>query len=295
MDYILLTLSIVFSVLAASLFRVFSNSNKNGVSVFLYNAVSTAVWFFVLFPTMLSNPDRSVTTHSVIYGIFYGLMLFLYLYYKCRAMATGPVALTTLIGSSCFIVATLFGVIYCREGITVFQIIGIILMLISIFLCLNLKLGGEKVSKKWFLNCLGFFLSNSTIGIIYKLFGSVSNGNDYDCMLITAAITAIVLYAVCDIFKNRAEGKKFTYPGNKLVGLMLLTGFSTCVYIRLNLYLSNALPSVVFFPVANAAIIILSTIIGFACFKEKLKLIQIGGIILGIVAIIFSSCIHLLF
>jgi len=133
MNYLFLIVSILFSVASSAIFRIFSNSNNKSVSVFSFNATSTVVWLLVLIPLKFLTPTSTVTVNSVIFGVFYGLML--------------------------------------------------------------------------------------------------------------------------------------------------LSGFTTCVFIRLNLYLSNVLPSAIFFPVANAGIIILSTLIGFVFFKEKLKPIQISGII----------------
>ena len=107
---------------------------------------------------------------SLIYGIFYGIILFLFLFFKTQSMAKGPVALSTLIGSCAFIIATLFGVIYAKEPINVFQIIGMLMLLISLFLCVNPRKSMEKLSLEWILYSVGFFIAGGLVGILYKLF-----------------------------------------------------------------------------------------------------------------------------
>ena len=71
---------------------------------------------------------------------------------------------------------------------------------------------------------------------------------------------------------------------------MILCGMASCIYIRMNLTLSNMIPSAIFFPVSNGGMVILSTIGGKLFFKEKLNKIQISGILLGCVAVAITGC-----
>ncbi|MBQ3225894.1 MAG: hypothetical protein IJB48_02430, partial [Clostridia bacterium] len=207
------------------------------------------------------------------------------------AMTTGPVSLTMMISASCFIVATLFGVLYCKEAITPAQITGMVLMLFALILCVNPRFSGEKLTKQWFLYALGFFAANSGLGIIYKMFGSASSGNDYDAMLIVAAIVATVLYLIFakgEAIKNNT--KEVVFARNKILILMILSGILTCVFIRLNVMLSAVLPSALFFPVTSGSNVILCTVVGRFAFGERLSGIQIFGIVMGLCAIVISGC-----
>ena len=61
----------------------------------------------------------------------------------------------------------------------------------------------------------------------------------------------------------------------------VLSGCLSCLYNRLNIYLSGALDAVIFFPAFNGGVIIASTLLGVICLKEKLSRWQTAGIFLG--------------
>ena len=288
MDYFLLSVTVLFSVIASALTRVFSRDNK-GLSDYMFNALGCVMWIFVLLPGILTSSDISFGKYSIIYGVIYGVLLFLYLFSNCRAVEVGSYTLTRVMACPAFIVATLFGVFYCGEGISTNQIIGMILICVSLLLCVNPKFGGEKLTGKWFAYSFLHFAANGLIGVVYKLFGTVCEENGYDAMLITAAITAVLLYSVFVAFDAVKNGKRIVMPKGKIALLTVLTGVFTCLSIRINIYLSNVIPSAVFFPVSNCAIIVLSTLTGMSLFREKLSKIQISGIFLGLISILISS------
>ena len=56
---------------------------------------------------------------------------------------------------------------------------------------------------------------------------------------------------------------------------------------KLNLYLSGVIDSMLFFPLVNGGNIILTTIMSFAVFHEKLSKRQWGGMLVGMIAVLF--------
>ncbi len=76
------------------------------------------------------------------------------------------------------------------------QIVGMILICVSLLLCINPRFGSEKLTGKWFAYSFLHFAANGLIGVVYKLFGSVGGKDGYDAMLLIAALTAILLYTV---------------------------------------------------------------------------------------------------
>lgn len=53
----------------------------------------------------------------------------------------------------------------------------------------------------------------------------------------------------------------------------------------LNLYISGVLPSIVFFPVVNSGLILMTAAVSVVVFHEKLKAKQIVGLIMGVIII----------
>ena len=71
--------------------------------------------------------------------------------------------------------------------------------------------------------------------------------------------------------------------------LMIITGVIIGAINLINLYLSGKMPSVIFFPIVNGGVIVLSGLAAILFFKEKLSVKQTIGLILGIAATCFLS------
>lgn len=288
MEYVFMAISIVLSVVNACLLRGYSAKNQEeNYSPFLFNAGVSVVWILIMTACFLLSGVGAVSPIAIGFGTVYGVILCAFLFFKTQCMAEGPVSLSTLIGSCAFVIATWFGVFYADESVNCFQIIGMLLLLVSLFLCVNPNKSTEKLTAKWFLYCLGFFLAGGCVGIIYKLFGGSSAKTEYDAMILTASAVSAVLFFAVGLIKER--GKRKIKPHKAAILFMILCGFASCAYIRMNITLSNIIPSVVFFPVSNGGMVILSTIGGKLFFKERLNKVQIIGIIIGCIAVVITG------
>ena len=85
-------------------------------------------------------------------------------------------------------------------------------------------------------------------------------------------------------FKSKAEKPEkkeimaFVIPA-------LVSGLFSCVYNRLNIFLSGALIGMIFYPGFNGGVVILSTILSVVFLREKLSAKQIIGILIGVAGI----------
>lgn len=287
MKYIFMTISILLSVTNACVLRKYGQVNKKGYNPFLFNGGVSLVWVAIMLIMLLLSDDQ-ISAGAMIYGAIYGVILFAFLFFKTQSMATGPVSLSTLIGSCAFVIATGFGVVYASETVSTIQMIGMLLLFVSLIMCVNPKKSGEKLTGKWLFYCLGFFLAGGFVGILYRLFGASPSSNDVEVMLLTAATVSLLLFAVLGVIQGKTmENIK---PDKKIIIFMLLSGIASCAYIRMNLSLSNVIPSVIFFPVSNGGMVILSTVMGRVMFKEKLNALQLCGIAVGCIAVVITGC-----
>ena len=291
MEYVLMAVSIMFSVVNAGLLRSFGNKTKdNRFSPFIFNAGVSVVWMTLLSLWLLISGDCKISATAVIYGVVYGVILGLFLLFKMQATAEGPVSLTTLIGSCAFIIATGFSVFYAGESVSKFQLIGMGLLLASLVLCINPKKSGEKLTTKWFINCFMFFFIGGLVGILYKLFGKSTASDQVNTMILVASVVSGIFFVSGGFIEAKKNHKSIEKPTRLVLLYMLLCGIAGCVYIRLNVSLSKVIPGAIFFPVSNGGMVILSTVIGKVLFGEKLKRIQIIGILIGLIAIIINGC-----
>lgn len=287
MKYIFMTISILLSVMNACVLRKYGKVNERGYNPFLFNAGVSFVWVAIMLMMLLLSDDQ-ISAGAIIYGAIYGVILFAFLFFKTQSMATGPVSLSTLIGSCAFVIATGFGVVYANEAVSTIQLIGMLLLFVSLIMCVNPKKSGEKLTGKWLFYCLGFFLAGGFVGILYRLFGASPSSKDVEVMLLTAATVSLLLFAVTGVLQ--AKTSENIKPDKKIILFMLLSGIASCAYIRMNLSLSNVIPSVIFFPVSNGGMVILSTVMGRVMFKEKLNALQLFGIAVGCIAVVITGC-----
>ena len=68
--------------------------------------------------------------------------------------------------------------------------------------------------------------------------------------------------------------------------LVLMVGIGCAVNNKLNLYLSGVIDSMIFFPLVNGGNIILTTVLSFVLFHEKLSKRQCVGILVGTIAVV---------
>lgn len=288
MSYLLMAVSILFSVSSSSLLRGFGNSKKvkNTGDLFLFNSFISIIWTILIFLVFLFSGSYKISPLSIIFGTVYGFILAFFLLTKTLALKEGPVSLTTLIGSCAFIIAVWFGAIYNKEQIDYVQFIGMALLLLSLVLCINPKKSGEKLTAKWFVYAFLFFIAGGLVGILYKFLGASGVSNEVNAVMLIASIVSAVLFFILGLIINSYQKEPCPKIHKGTWKYILLVGIFSCIYQRLNLSLSAVIPAPVFFPVSNGAMVLLSVASGRFFFGERLKRSQLTGIFLGLISII---------
>ncbi len=296
--YILMLISICLSVFSSCLLRSFSNKKlaSNSGDLFLFNAALSVVWTIVLGIWYLSSSDTGASPMAYVFGAAYGVIMCAFLFTKTCSLGEGPVSLTTLVGSCAFIIATWFGVIYANEPpINTVQYAGMALLIISLILCINPKKSGEKLTLKWFIYAFAFFVSGGFLGIINKMFGKSDVSTEVNAMMLTASVVTAILFTIIGFLFNNVTGRPNPTIKKEAWIYVIMCGMTSCLYQRLNVMLAKEILSVIFFPVSNGSMVLLSTIMGKILFKENLKPMQILGIIFGLIAIIMTGCSSLIY
>ena len=100
-----MSVSILFAVLNNALFHKFANRGLNNTGdIFLFNGGMSAIWSVLLFGLAIVTNTLRFDTTTLIYGAVYGFFLCMFQLFKALALATGPVALTTLISACAFLI-----------------------------------------------------------------------------------------------------------------------------------------------------------------------------------------------
>lgn len=286
MDMALLFISALLAVANNCLLHTLSSRHIK-YNAFFFNAAISLWWIPIL---IILNGGISVPKlPTVICGVLYGLCTSVFLLSKTGAMSTGPIAATTLIGSCSFIITTVFNAIYWHENVTWYRIVGIVLIIAAALLVTGGKNpDGKKPTKTWYLYVISFFFLAGVIGIVFRFHQSSEGAPQInEMMMISAATSAVILFALYIIKHKKTDGKPLD---GKIAVIIMLAGGAACLgYNRLNVYLSGALESCLFFPLINGVILILTSLLGIFLFKEKLNRMKLFGMLLGVAAIFTIS------
>ena len=291
MKYVLMAISVTLASFNTLLLRHFKNRTfTTPGDSFFFNGGLSVMWTLIMTVWFFASGDRSISLGAIGFGAVFGVILCAFLFLKNQSLASGPVALTSLIGNCAFIIATLFGVFYAHNPINAFQIIGMALIFVALLLCINPKKSSEKLSTRWFIYCFFFFLVGGFVGMFNIVFGRSAVKAEINGMMLTASIVSCALFFIMGIVINKS--KKLPMPTIKKEALIyiLLSGISGCTYFRLNTALTPVIPSPIFFPVSNGGIVVISTLFGALLWKEKLSKMQLTGIIVGLIAIVTTGC-----
>jgi len=281
--YLLLLLSIVAASLNSTVLH--KAKLKEGASIYRFNLFSAAVWCVCLF---IANGGRlSFDSGAFLWGCIYGVTQALFILFKTAAMNSGPVSITTLIGNCSLIVSVVVCNILWAEPVSFADAIGLVLLMLGLTFATHKKTGG-KFTKRWALFSLLFLISGAGVGITFKAF-SKSGGAEYTSdMMIVAALVMLISYTVICLFTGEfaLQPNLYTTKEKRLfIGLALISGLFSCLYNRLNIYLSGTLDGVIFFPSFNGGVVVLSTVFSMIVFKEKLSNKQLAGLLLGLAGI----------
>lgn len=331
MQYFFLALSVLAAAANNTMLHL-PLLKRSKVNEFVFNIGVAAVWIVLLFA--VNGGVHGFSPRTALFGLLYGIVLAGFLFCKMQAFANGPVHLTSLVGSSSFILTTVFNAVYWKEKVSGWQIAGILMMLAAVFAITWRPHRAEsdkkqKLTGKWAVYAGAFFFFSALTGIIFR-FHQAADAVHTDEMMIFASAVVIaflgILSAGSFLFKRRrrmnaedcrggdanardggdanardgadANARDGIPVKRRTLALCALTaacGVAGCVYNRLNIYLSGAMANAVFFPLFNGGNIILSSLAGRIFFREKLSGLQIAGIVCGMFAVILvSDCFGLL-
>jgi glucose uptake protein GlcU len=165
------------------------------------------------------------------------------------------------------------------------QLLGLILLIISVFLCVY-QPGKKSFSLKWVIYVFFFFIFASGVGIIFKTFSKYGGNTDLSAMMICSALVMMVAFLIISISYRPENFLKDDTGIKRFLLYAIISGVLSCGYNRLNAFLSGALHAVIFFPGFNGGVVLVSTIMGILLCREKYNAKKIIALLLGTVSIV---------
>lgn len=258
---------------------------KHGKGGFIFTAMVSlfSMLFFVITDKGGFDFRPEMLPYGIASGIFYCLASFL----TYVALCCGPFAMSMLVLSYSVVFSVSYGVFFLKDDISVFTVIGILLILVSIYLNrAEKKDEDKKASLKWLI-CIGIsFVGNGMLGVIQKMqqvrFENAVN-NEY--MIVTLGVSAITLFII-GFIKDGKDAAYFFKHGSVYASLGgISNGCTNFLALAINMLMLISIAS----PARAGTKIIMSFIVSRFIFKEKFLTRQMIGVFVGAVALILLN------
>ena len=288
--YLVLATSILITAGVRSFSNIYSKKYTNNTAdTAFFTLCSAVISLFVVLVFILMDGFRGVSWFTFLLAILFAAVSFVNTYAATRALVLGPLAYTCVIASASSIIPVLYGRIFLGEEITVFQIIGMVLMLISVFLSVETEGEKKKASLRWLAYALVNFFMNGMIGVLQKIHrASACAGESNEYLFIMFFFMALFTLGYLAILKARGTVRTARpFKAAKVFLVLLGAGLSAGLINVLNLYLSGAFDAGFLFPVLNGGGTLAALILAFVLFKERFTLRRSIGLGIGILSLMF--------
>lgn len=276
MNYILLFISFTTMGLKSVFAKLGNKYLTEEYNIYTYNFYMLVITF--LFTLVIGLPNwNGLDTPAIFLACSYGVLLVLSQVFLIKAMNLSDTSVSTLFYSSGFLVPIFASVFLYDEKISVWQGIGVILMLISFVISVRKR--DKEATIKWFILIVIALLCNGFVGTIQKVFRMSSFKHQQSGFMIVYAFVGMV---TAFLFMPK---RKFSLPEKEFLKMAANSGIALGVVNIINVYISGVLPGVIVFPCVNGGGVIASAILARLLIGEKISLKQIVGIVIGVAAI----------
>jgi len=284
---IYLLLSIVSSTLIFLIFKQFGKYEIDNFQAIVFNYILAALISFFLIDVDVDLGtmfNESWFIVAIITGVMFITM------FNLMAVTTQKigVAVTSVASKVSLIIPVFLAVFLYGDEMTATKIIGIAIAVLSVFLTFYSGEKSFKLGRLWILPVV-LFLGTGLLDTIMKYSQSaLLSEEDFNTFSSVLFFEAALIGLVILVFKRLVYGSKIKKK-NIIAGFTLgLPNYGSIFFLLQTLEHGNMESSVVF-PLNNMSIVVLSAVLAFVFFKEKLSGINWIGIFSSIIAIAIIS------
>lgn len=273
MTFLLYILNVICSSGQSAFGKLCAAKGRNS-SVFNVNKALSGLVVFLVFGIIAG---LSFHIPSLLFGLLYGVFLCISMHTGFKALGMGPMALMSIIASFSLVIPFIFGITVWGEKLTVYGIIGIILLSAAIII-LNFK-KESGLSFKWSIYALLALLANGVCSLVQKYHQILFPATYRTEFMISAFISVLLILSITHMMDKRSPGFSFCSEG-------LIAGIMNGAANYIVLCLASTENASVLFPMVSVANVIAVWLIGKIAFQERLRPIQLLGLVLGVASIV---------
>lgn len=285
--YLLLVASIVLAVCKSSLYNSYAKGGELTLfSIFRFHAVSYGVAAAISLGGVLIAAQK-ISTATVICAFFYAVIVIGLQTSSILAMQVGTMSTTSIFVMYGMIIPSIAGPIFWNEPIGVLQIVGMLMMLASLWLMQERSMGEKKsITKKWLALATVAFLLSGMAGVMEKIHQSTEARSE-QLSFVFAACGFMLLFSLSAMgITRRLRAEK---AARSTASIALLSGLVVGLYSTVNLMLAGGLDSMIYYPIANGGAMLLTVLVSAVLFKERFSRMKIIGVIIGFAGILCLS------
>ena len=275
----LLFVSMIANLTSVVLRKLFCNRFEDKNEMFYFFNMTVSLFTAICILIMSGGIEISAFTFKM--GILFGVITALQQFFNLKALNEGPYAYTGVIASLSSIIPAFSGYFIWNEEITVYQIFGIVLMVLCFICSADFKKEEKTTSKKWYFYIVILFFATGFIGIMQKIHQSSLYKGELNGFLVISFFISFLYSLFCYL----RQSKPVDLTLNVWL-LIFISAISIALNSKINLYLSGMMKSAIFFPIVNGGGLMLTAISSQIIFKEKLDAQKWLGIIIGIIAVV---------
>lgn len=281
MTYFLLLLTVVLNGLIPVVGKQYNTKALHHNS-YLFTSISNL--FIAVFFLISAGFHLELTYEFLLYSIGFGIANVLGSVGLVCATKTGSLSLTSLIMAYSLIIPTFYGIIFLEEPVGIMLVLGIIVLLISLFL-INMKKGDNLFSPVWLLFMTMAFIGNGGCSVIQKMEQLAFDGAYKNEFMFVAALFSMVLTFVIWLF----DGKKKKAELREAASFAVFNGIVVGALNLAVMFLTGLLPNAILFPSISAGGIVVAFLIATFVYKEKINKTQLAGYIAGFLSVILLN------
>ncbi len=283
MNYLIL-LVIVVSLLLQNISKKQYNKKAGNKGAYIFNSVTSlsAALFFLCTDSGRLQFETAVIPYVLGFTATFGSATF----FTFLAIREGSLSLTSLVTSYSLIIPTLYGLLFLNEGISLLFVIGIILLLVSLFL-VNNKKNDNKITLKWLIYVVFSFLGNGLCSTIQTAQQRRFDGNYKSEFMI---ITLVLLSLFFALLSLKSEKQEISICLKTSTTYMVINGLANgLVNLFVMVLVSRGMAASIMFPVISGGGIVLTALVSIFVYKEKLTVNQYIGLLFGTASVVLMN------
>ena len=286
-NYLILTVSTLMATGKSLFCKAIGVGSYSKREAMLLNFKAFVVAFIcsLLFLAIQGQGLFGLSIFSLVLSVFFGFSVAVTQVMQARAMGNGPASIVTLIYSCGFLIPIFYGLAFWGEDVSVFQWIGVALLVVSISLIVSKgNRGGALVS--WLPFAIVAMLGSGINAIFQKTHQYSSYADELPLFLVYSLFFSALFTGLATLLTKKEKGEKAHKKTLKSIAVPICLGVCVGLLNFLNLSLSGKIPSIIQFPIYNVGSMLLTSGISAVIYKDKITVLQGVGLAVGIAAIL---------